>query len=87
MYRFFFASSFRIPAGNVLAALGKVKINLYIAFFTGIINLILDLILIKNYGGIGASITSTFIFFLSAIAGNIILLGYLNKKIISISVK
>lgn len=77
---FFFAAAFRSPAGNTLAALGKVDINLYIACATGVLNIVMDIFLIKTWGSIGAAITSTTVFITTALAGNILLYRTLKKR-------
>ena len=46
---YFFAGTFRIPAGNVLSALRKVNINLLVAIASGLLNIILNILLIKLF--------------------------------------
>lgn len=77
---FFFAATLRSPAGNTLAALGRVDINLYIACVTGILNIIMDIFFIKLWGSVGAAITSTTVFIITALAGNIVLYRTLKKR-------
>jgi len=76
---YFFAGSFRIPAGNVLASIRKVKINLYNSIASGILNILLDIVLIIKYGSVGAAIATTSIFLVSSIISNGYLLSYLKK--------
>ncbi len=67
------AGTFRMTAGNILASLRKVKINLIVAIISGIANIVLDIILIKYYGYIGAAIATTLIIVLSSLISNIYL--------------
>ena len=77
---FVFAGTFRIPAGNLLLSLKKVKINFYIAIFCGLINIGLNYYLIKMYGSIGAALATVFVIIVSSVLSNIYLLNYLNKS-------
>lgn len=72
---YFIAGTFRIPFGNMLAAMGKLKCNFYTTLFSGILNIVLDIIFIKKYGSIGAAIATVSIFIFSSILG-----GYFIKK-------
>ena len=72
---YFIAGTFRIPFGNMLAAMGKLKCNFYTTLFSGILNIILDIIFIKKYGSIGAAVATVSIFIFSSILG-----GYFIKK-------
>lgn len=74
---YFITGSFRIPAGNVIASLRKVKVNFYISVISGISNIILDIVLIKYYGSVGAALATVFIFIISSVIGNIYLYKYL----------
>lgn len=77
---YFFAGTFRIPAGNMLGALRKVKINLYNAIICGILNVILDILFILWWGSKGAAISTACIYLVSSIISNSFLLFYLNKR-------
>ena len=72
---YFIAGTFRIPFGNMLAAMEKLKYNFYITLFSGGLNIMLDIIFIKKYGSIGAAIATVSIFIFSSILG-----GYFLKK-------
>ena len=78
---YFISASFRIPAGNILAALGKVKINLYITIIAGILQIILDVVLILNIGSIGAAISSLCIFVFTGMLNNILLYRTINGQV------
>lgn len=71
------AATFRIPAGNVIASLRKVKVNFYNSIVSGSTNVVLDIILIKRYGSNGAAIATVLIFIISSIISNIYLRKYL----------
>lgn len=77
---YFFAATFRIPAGNLLAAIGAIKFNFYTTIICGILNIVLDIYLIKTYGSIGAAIATTMIFVISSIIGNYFLYNKILKK-------
>ncbi len=77
---FFIAGSFRMPAGNILAAIMKVKINLYNSIISGIINILLDIILIKYIGSIGAALATVTVIIISSLISNIYLYRYLRIK-------
>ncbi|HOQ80147.1 MAG TPA: oligosaccharide flippase family protein, partial [Candidatus Cloacimonadota bacterium] len=66
MLGYFVIGSFRSPAGNTLNALKKVQYNLLIVIITGIFNIVLDYLLIKKYGMIGAATTSLTVSIISA---------------------
>ena len=76
-FGYLIAGTFRIPAGNVIASLRKVKVNFYNSIVSGSANVVLDIILIKRYGSIGAAITTVSIFIVSSIISNIYLRKYL----------
>ncbi len=71
------AATFRIPSGNVIASLGEVKINFYNSIISGGANIVLDIILIKFYGSIGAALATVLIFIVSSIISNTYLRKYL----------
>lgn len=77
---YFFAATFRIPAGNILAALGKIKFNFYNTIISGSLNIILDIFLIKKYGSIGAAYATVSVFVVSGIIGNIFVMRYVKNK-------
>lgn len=69
-FGYFIAATFRIPSGNILVMMRKVKFNLCLSIITGMLNIILDIILIKMYGSIGAAIATVLVFIFTAIASN-----------------
>jgi O-antigen/teichoic acid export membrane protein len=76
-FGYLITATFRIPAGNVIASMKKVKANFYIAMISGSTNIILDIILIKYYGSVGAAVATTSVFVFSSIITNIYLRKYL----------
>ena len=70
---FFIAGTFRIPAGNTLVAIGKIKVNLINSIISGIANIVLDIVLIYLYGAIGAAVATVIVFVVSSF----ISVGYL----------
>jgi len=75
---YFIAGTFRIPFGNIIASLGKMKFNFYNALISGTANVILDIVLIKYFGSIGAAIATVLVFLISSVISSIFL-----KKLLS----
>ena len=78
---YFIAGTFRIPNGNLLASIGKVKINLIVAIISSTFNVIFDIVFIAKYGSIGAAIVTVSIFIISSLITEIYLVKTLNIKI------
>jgi len=79
-FGYLIASTFRIPIGNILLMLKKVKFLLYLAIITGVLNIVLDIVLIQKYGSIGAAIATVVVYFFTSIIGGIYLYIILNKR-------
>ena len=77
---YFFSATLRIPSGNIINAIGKIKFNFYNTLISGIINIVLDIYFIKKIGSIGASYATLLVFIISGIIGNIFLFKYLYSK-------
>mgnify|MGYP001198582096 CR=1 FL=1 len=77
---YFIAATFRIPAGNILVMLREVKFGLYLSIITGVLNIILDIILIKFYGPIGAALATVSVFIFTSVIGVTYLLMKLKKN-------
>lgn len=77
---YFFAGTFRIVTGNIIVMIKKVKFNLYLSIITGVLNIILDVILIRHYGAVGASIAALSIFIFTSIVSTIYLIKWLREK-------
>jgi len=76
-FGYLIAGTFRIPAGNIIASLKKVKVNFYNSIISGGANIVLDIILIKNYGSVGAAVATVAVFVISSFVSNIYLRKYL----------
>lgn len=76
-FGYLIAGTFRIPSGNVIASLKKVKVNFYNSIISGVANIVLDIILIKNYGSVGAAVATVVVFVISSFVSNIYLRKYL----------
>lgn len=66
-FGYLIAGTFRIPSGNVIASLGKVQVNFYNAVISGGANIVLDILLIKYYGSVGAAIATVLVFVISSV--------------------
>ena len=74
MAGYFFAATFRIISGNILVALRKVTFNLVISIFSGVLNIFLNYMLIRNYGSVGAAVSTFAIFLLTSIVSTVYLI-------------
>lgn len=79
---YFFAATFRIPVGNILNMLRKVKFGLYLSIITGTLNIVLDIVLIKIYGAIGAAYATLIVYIFTSVIGTLYLNYVLKQKII-----
>ncbi|MBK1813067.1 oligosaccharide flippase family protein [Clostridium sp. YIM B02505] len=64
---YFIAGTFRIPVGNILTMLRKVKYLLFVTITTGIVNIILGYYIISNFGYQGAAVTVLVVYILSSV--------------------
>lgn len=80
MVSFIISSSFRVLSGNVLAMLRLVKINFFFSIIESVGNIILDVILIRKYGSIGAALATTFVVMLSSVMSTLYLVYYCKKS-------
>ncbi len=76
-FGYLIAGTFRIPAGNILSMLREVKFLFIANIIIGILNILLDLILISKYSALGAAISTVSTILISSIIYNI----YLNMKV------
>ena len=81
MISYFFSSSFRVISGNIIAMLRKVKVNLILDSITSVFNIIVDYVLVKNYGSIGAAVASLSVVCLAGILSSIYLEMYFRKEL------
>lgn len=77
---FLIQSTFRIPFGNILVMVRKINYNLINSVLSGIINIILNIILIYRYNDVGAAYAKLFTFLISSIIGFIFFKRYLNNS-------
>lgn len=75
MVGYFISGTFRMPAGNILFSIKKLKINFYNAIITGVSNIILNIVLIRAYGVNGAAIAILIVYIIASLISN----GYLRK--------
>lgn len=66
---------FRIPLGNILSAIGKVRSNMIVSSISVVLNLILSYFLILSYGIFGAAISTAIIMWLSGLLSLIIFIS------------
>lgn len=74
-------SGLRFVPANLLAGMGKIRVNLYVSFFGVFTQIILNFILIPKYSVFGAAITGIIIYSLMTIVINIYFLKvYISSK-------
>lgn len=77
---FLISASFRILFGNVIAAIKQVKVNLIHNVIAGVLNVVLDLILIQNMGSMGAALATTFVTIFISLLEIVFILKFLQKE-------
>lgn len=77
---YFFLGTFRVPAGNILAMLRKVKVNLIVSIISGIANVVFCIVFIRMWGSNGAALATLFVVILSSLIAFPYLLSYINKN-------
>ncbi|WP_163239075.1 flippase [Clostridium sporogenes] len=75
---YFIAATFKVPSGNILFTIKKVKVNLFNSIISGILNIVLDILLILKFGYNGAAIATVITFIISSVISNTYLYKYLN---------
>lgn len=71
---YFVSGTFRIISGNLLVTQRKLKFNLFVALFSGTINIVLDCIFIKLWGSMGAALATITVVIISSICSTIYLI-------------
>lgn len=61
------SNTIRIPFGTLLLSMRKVSFNLVVCAISGVLNVILDLLLIPKYGSMGAVFTSVIVILVSGV--------------------
>ena len=69
MIAFFFNGSLYIPSANIIYTQHRVRVNLFITIVSNIVNCVLDVILIKRMGSIGAAYSTLAVSIVSASVG------------------
>lgn len=76
----FLNSGFRYVTANLLAAMGKVKENLFVSIMGVILQLVLDVLLIPKYEAVGVAVASCIVFLVMSLALLIIFCKYYIKN-------
>lgn len=66
-FNYFLSGTFRIPAGNILAMLKNVKVNLIVSVLAGTANIFLDIFLIQRMGSEGAALATVLVVMISVV--------------------
>ena len=77
---FLISASFRMLFGNLIAAFKQVKVNLIHNVIAGVLNVVLDLILIQNMGSMGAALATTFVTIFISLLEIVFILKFLQKE-------
>jgi O-antigen/teichoic acid export membrane protein len=80
MGAFVISGGLRIPAGNVIASLRKVRVSFHIAMISGVLNVVLDVVLIREHGSLGAAIATLVTMAVSAVLDLAYLAYYLRRS-------
>lgn len=75
MLGYFAAGTLRIPAGNLLASLGRVRLNMAVAGAAIVLNGALDWWLIHAHGAMGAAVATSCVLLLTGLVSNLRLWG------------
>lgn len=76
---FLISALFRIPFGNLLLAMRKVRFNLFVCAICGVINIVFNLFLIPRYGSLGAAYTSIIVAVVSGVMSTTRYIIYLKE--------
>lgn len=77
---YFFSATFRKVIGNILVTQRKLKVNFWIGIFEGILNIVINIVLVSKFGVIGAAITTLIIVILSSLISYIYINKYLKSR-------
>jgi O-antigen/teichoic acid export membrane protein len=80
MLGYLVAGTFRIPSGNVLSAIGKLRVNFWNAVISGTANILLDVVMIKLYSAMGAAYATVIVYVISSVISTGYLWRYLKKS-------
>lgn len=76
---YFISGTFRIFSGNLLITQRKLRFNLIIAIISGFLNVVLDALLISQYGSIGAAYATICVVIFTSITSTIYLIYTFNR--------
>lgn len=79
MITYFITATFRIIYGNILAMMHLVKVNFFLGTLECLVNIILDVVMIKKMGSIGAAYVTMIITVFSSFLSGIYFLWYAKK--------
>ncbi|MBR5937462.1 MAG: oligosaccharide flippase family protein [Clostridiales bacterium] len=77
---FFFLGTFRSTSTNILQAIGKVRYNLYVSTIAGVSNVALDIVMIMQFGVIGAAYATLLVTILASCLSFPYLIAQLKKQ-------
>ncbi|CEO30658.1 oligosaccharide flippase family protein [Paraclostridium sordellii] len=77
---YFFSGTFRVIAGNILVTQKQLKFNMFVAVFSGIINVLADYYFIKMWGSNGAALATLIVVLLTSILNVLYLVNILKRK-------
>lgn len=78
---YFFLATFRVPAGNILAMLRKVKVNLLVSIISGIANVVFCVIFIRIWGANGAALATLVVVLISSLIAFPYLMHHIKKNL------
>ncbi|MEG2929608.1 MAG: oligosaccharide flippase family protein [Oscillospiraceae bacterium] len=64
---YFFSGTFRVISGNLLVTQRKIGFNLFVAAFSGVVNIVGDYILVSLYGSEGAAVATFMVVLLTSL--------------------
>ncbi len=79
---YFISGTFRILSGNLLVTQRKLEFNLFVAVFSGVVNVIADFLFIRWWGPMGAALATVTVVVLTSILNTVYLTYTFKKKTI-----
>lgn len=64
---YFIAGTFRIPLGNIIVMMRDIKIGFYFSILAGMLNIMLNILLIKSLGSIGAAYATVSVYIVTSL--------------------
>lgn len=77
---FFISGTFRILSGNLLVTQRKLKFNLVVAIFSGLVNVVADFLFIRWWGPMGAALATVTVVLLTSILNTVYLIYTFKRK-------